>query len=382
MFDETNLIGFKIETNDVEDDLLFDISFDEESVEPDNQNVVKTEIKEENFFESVVKTENEESEHSSLSDEDEDQVETTGSANMFPEVSPRVTLPLLRFNPEVQVQPISPRTFSGPSPQRTFRVPNLQKRPLLANDVQLTSQTVKGKTKVPSKLDMAKKLVQIGFPSSTDKAIQMWEEYRDMQDARKEAEELKRSERSRNPPQRYGKSYSHNATFFPKEPETYNNAIKSSEKDNWTEAMQQELKSLEETKSWDLVERPSDKNVISGKRVYKIKIKADGSLDKYMLDTLQRDSNKLRASIMEPRLLQLVNLIHSDLFFQLRRKKISRWDKWMSNQLIYIQKSRKKFTLNSHRALKSATKKEKSLSADWTSQSMAWNRPPKTGARN
>ena len=109
------------------------------------------------------------------------------------------------------------------------------------------------------------------MPSSTNKAIQRWEDYRDMKDARQEAKELKWSERSRNPPKRYGKNYSHNSMFFSKEPETYNNAMKPSEKENWTEAMLQELKSLEETKTWDLVERPNDKSVIPGEWVYKIK---------------------------------------------------------------------------------------------------------------
>ena len=119
------------------------------------------------------------------------------------------------------------------------------------------------------------------MPSSTNKAIQRWEDYRDMKDARQEAKELKRSEKSRNPPETYGKNYSHNSMSFHRKLETYNNAMKSGEKENWTEAMLQELKSLEETKTWDLVERPNDKNVIPGKWVYKIKTKADGSLDKY-----------------------------------------------------------------------------------------------------
>ena len=267
MFDETKIIGFKNETKDIEDDLLFNISFDEENVEPDNQNVVKTEIKDENSCEPLIGTENEESEVSALSDENQIQVETTNSVNIVPEVSPRKpSAPRnIRFNPEVQVQPISPRTSSGPSPPRPSRIPVPKERPHLASDVQQTSQTVQGKTKIPSKLDMAKKLVLIGMPSSTNKAIQRWEDYRDMKDARQEAKELKRSERSRNPPERYGKSSSHNSMFFPKEPETYNNAMKSGKKENWTEAMLQELKSLEETKTWDIVERPNDKNVIPGK---------------------------------------------------------------------------------------------------------------------
>ena len=44
--------------------------------------------------------------------------------------------------------------------------------------------------------------------------------------------------------------------------------------------MLEEVKSLEETKIWDLVERPIDKSVLPGNCVYKIKIKANGSLEK------------------------------------------------------------------------------------------------------
>ena len=128
---------------------------------------------------------------------------------------------------------------------------------------------------------MAKQLVEIGLPSSTDKCIERWWEYRDMQDTRKESKELKREERSGNSPQRYGQSYRHNTTFFPKEPETYKQAIYSSEKENWLQVMQEELKSLNDTNTWTLVERPKVKNVIPGKWAYKVKTKADGSLDKY-----------------------------------------------------------------------------------------------------
>ena len=57
--------------------------------------------------------------------------------------------------------------------------------------------------------------------------------------------------------------------------------MQSSEKVNWTDAMQIELISLQETQTWDLVERPSDGNVIVGKQVYETKTKSDGSLGKY-----------------------------------------------------------------------------------------------------
>ena len=102
-----------------------------------------------------------------------------------------------------------------------------------------------------------------------------------MQDTRREAKELKREERSRNPPQIFGQSYSHNSIYLPKDPESYSEAISSSENDKWKEAMQIELKCLEETETWNLVERPSHKNVIPGKWVYKVKTKSDGSLEKF-----------------------------------------------------------------------------------------------------
>ena len=95
---------------------------------------------------------------------------------------------------------------------------------------------------------MAKQLVTTGLPCSSDKSIQRWEDYRDMQDAGEETKEFKRSERSRKPPQRYGTGYSRNSTFFPKEPENFNDGMKSNEKENWTEGML-ELKSLEGTKT-------------------------------------------------------------------------------------------------------------------------------------
>ena len=81
----------------------------------------------------------------------------------------------------------------------------------------------------------------MGLPSSTDsstdKCIERWWEYRDMQDTRRKAKEMKWVERSRNPPPRCGQSYSHNSTVFPKQAETYKQVISSREK-NWLQAMQ------------------------------------------------------------------------------------------------------------------------------------------------
>ena len=133
------------------------------------------------------------------------------------------------FDPESQARPVHPRRSIGPSPPRPSKIPVLQERSQEAIDAQQTSQVVKPKRKVLSKLDMAKQFLKIGLPSSTDKCIERWWEYRDMQDTRKKSKELKREERSRNPHQKHGQIHSHNSTFFSKEPETYKQAISSVE---------------------------------------------------------------------------------------------------------------------------------------------------------
>lgn len=50
---------------------------------------------------------------------------------------------------------------------------------------------------------------------------------------------------------------------------------------NWVAAMDTEYKALQQNKTWHLVPRPKGKNIIGCKWVYKIKRKADGSIDRY-----------------------------------------------------------------------------------------------------
>ena len=60
----------------MEHDVLFDVSFDEENSESDNQNILKAEIREESHSETLVVSENEESVDSSSSDETQNHVES------------------------------------------------------------------------------------------------------------------------------------------------------------------------------------------------------------------------------------------------------------------------------------------------------------------
>lgn len=54
-------------------------------------------------------------------------------------------------------------------------------------------------------------------------------------------------------------------------PKTYVEATKSTENEEWSKAMKEELASLEENNVWILVDRPTNKQVIKNRWVFKIK---------------------------------------------------------------------------------------------------------------
>ena len=175
VFNERKLLGFTSEPRETENDLLFDVTFEDQNEAEDSQNVVKIEIKKEDP-EIVIKPEVLVDEESSSNSETENQIELTMSSTINPEyeVGPDDQVESsrnLNLTPESQAPPITPRRSIGPNRPRPSKIPVLQERSQKASDVQQTSQEVKPKLKVPSKLDMAKVLVMIRLPSSTDKCI-------------------------------------------------------------------------------------------------------------------------------------------------------------------------------------------------------------------
>ncbi|GKU98443.1 hypothetical protein SLEP1_g11451 [Rubroshorea leprosula] len=62
------------------------------------------------------------------------------------------------------------------------------------------------------------------------------------------------------------------------EPQSYQEA---SSNPLWQQAMQDELQALENTRTWDLVDLPTEKSLIGCKWVYKIKTRSDGSVERY-----------------------------------------------------------------------------------------------------
>ena len=59
------------------------------------------------------------------------------------------------------------------------------------------------------------------------------------------------------------------------EPETF---IEASKDPHWVKAMEEEMSQIEKNKTWELVPRPKDKNIIGTKWVFKNKMNEEGQV--------------------------------------------------------------------------------------------------------
>ncbi|GJS62129.1 retrovirus-related pol polyprotein from transposon TNT 1-94, partial [Tanacetum coccineum] len=86
-------------------------------------------------------------------------------------------------------------------------------------------------------------------------------------------------EESQSPPPRKFRSLAeiYNANFCHVEPDCFEEAIKE---ESWKKAMEDEIQVIEKNNTWELTDRPSYKDVIGVKWVYKIKYNADGSVQR------------------------------------------------------------------------------------------------------
>ncbi|CAI7924021.1 unnamed protein product [Closterium sp. NIES-53] len=68
---------------------------------------------------------------------------------------------------------------------------------------------------------------------------------------------------------------------MPGEPATLKEALESSDAEEWKNAIESELKSIEENGTWELVELPKGRKAITSKWLFKIKSDADGKIKRY-----------------------------------------------------------------------------------------------------
>lgn len=82
---------------------------------------------------------------------------------------------------------------------------------------------------------------------------------------------MRRSNRERKVPDRYGNGETHYIYInyvCATSPQTYDEALSSSESSLWKEAMQREIDCINKNKTWKLVDRPKDKKIIDLKWVF------------------------------------------------------------------------------------------------------------------
>ncbi|CAI7890372.1 unnamed protein product [Closterium sp. NIES-53] len=72
-------------------------------------------------------------------------------------------------------------------------------------------------------------------------------------------------------------------TETPKEPATFQQALGGEHREKWREAMDTELKALQERNTWKVVpiDVARNKTILTGKWVFRVKTKADGTIDKF-----------------------------------------------------------------------------------------------------
>ena len=95
--------------------------------------------------------------------------------------------------------------------------------------------------------------------------------------------EPRRGARARNVPQFFGEVRTHLAMTEGDyvEPKTVYEAKQGDDWDQWHRAMKDEVKALQDNETWNLVRPPTDRDVIPGKWVYKVKLGPSGQVDKY-----------------------------------------------------------------------------------------------------
>lgn len=76
-------------------------------------------------------------------------------------------------------------------------------------------------------------------------------------------------------------TYCLNASAQPVEPQSYAEAMSGPDADLWKVAIDSELASLHENDTWTLTSLPAGRKAVSCKWVFKIKLKADGSVERY-----------------------------------------------------------------------------------------------------
>jgi transposase InsO family protein len=111
----------------------------------------------------------------------------------------------------------------------------------------------------------------------------------------------------------------------PFEPRHYKEAMADPDNDKWMDAMKEEFTSLQDNKTWTLVDRPADRRVLPGKWVYKHKRGSRGEIIRYKARWVIRgdqqregiDFNETFATVVKPMSYKLIFAIAAALDWEI-----------------------------------------------------------------
>ena len=95
------------------------------------------------------------------------------------------------------------------------------------------------------------------------------------------------------------------------EPFGYEEAFKDPK---WKKAMEEEMSKIQKNKTWELVDRPEGRKIIGVKWVYRIKLNADCSINKYKASYLLRGMHRFFVLTTLPPLLMLLDFWYALIF--------------------------------------------------------------------
>ena len=163
-----------------------------------------------------------------------------------------------------------------------YRLYNLQERRVFySRDVVFDENNCSGLEKEQLVEDRVDKLiVEINLPDN-DNTEEMVIDNQEREESSENETVLRRSSRERRPPDYYGVRINTAQEEHYSEPITFEEVMTSPEKERWIEAMNKEMASIKANDVYDLVELPKDRKAVGSKWVYKQKINADGSVERY-----------------------------------------------------------------------------------------------------
>ena len=116
------------------------------------------------------------------------------------------------------------------------------------------------------------------------------------------------------------------------EPRSVKDAL---ENESWIEAMNEEIEKIEKNKTWTLVPRPKDKNVIGTKWVFRNKLNEDGKVSRNKVRLVCKGYSQEKGIDYGEKISPIERLEGVRTFLMLHIKDL-KYIKWMSSQHFWM----------------------------------------------